>query len=179
MAYYFPQSLESFAKISGVGVQKLTTFGQKFLAIIRQHTTSKNLSERTIPIKREQSNSSNSRLIKRANSTYSQTKELVNQKLSIAEIAGERGMVESTIISHLEKIIQTGKYLNLKHLQPPKEELTEITKTFEEIGSTSLTPIFKKLNQKYSYEKLRIVRLILQNRSNFKLYQTKHPQIAS
>lgn len=38
MAYYLPQSLENFAKISGVGAEKLAQFGETFLKVITKFT---------------------------------------------------------------------------------------------------------------------------------------------
>lgn len=35
MAYYFPQSMDSFSRISGVGAQKMASMGGRFIAVIR------------------------------------------------------------------------------------------------------------------------------------------------
>lgn len=43
MAFYLPQSLESFANISGVGKEKLAKFGKIFLTVISKHTRSRGL----------------------------------------------------------------------------------------------------------------------------------------
>ena len=46
MAYYFPQSGESFASINGVGAQKLAQFSDQFLAVICNHSHENGLVER-------------------------------------------------------------------------------------------------------------------------------------
>jgi ATP-dependent DNA helicase RecQ len=159
MAYYLPQNLESFEKISGVGSRKLAAFGEQFIQPIHEYAMDRKLSERAIPVRRERS----SKKINRAGSTYLQTKELLDQKLSIAEIARQRGMTENTIVGHLEKLLQAGEILEVDHLHPPTEELAEITEAFRATDGANLTPVFEKLKEKYNYDQLRIARLILQN----------------
>ena len=46
MAYYLPQSSESFLRISGVGEAKLAQFGDQFLSVIRSHASHHGLTER-------------------------------------------------------------------------------------------------------------------------------------
>ncbi|MCK5472090.1 DNA helicase RecQ, partial [Candidatus Gracilibacteria bacterium] len=157
MACYFPQSSESFKKISGVGAQKLAAFSEQFVNVIREYATAKNLSESFPPTRVER----HSQRTNRTGSTYSQTKDLLAQKLSIVEIARQRGMAEDTIASHLEKLAATGEQLELEHLRPPPKEFAEITAAFRETGEASLTLVFEKLKEKYSYDQLRMVRLFL------------------
>ena len=45
MAYYVPQSRESFLRISGVGETKLAQFGDRFLSVIRSHESESGLTE--------------------------------------------------------------------------------------------------------------------------------------
>ena len=125
--------------------------------VIREYATAKNLSESS-PATRVKRHSQKTN---RTSSTYSQTKDLLAQKLSIVEIARQRGMTEGTIASHLEKLATTEEQLELEHLRPPAKEFSEIAAAFRETGEASLTPIFEKLKEKYSYDQLRMVRLFL------------------
>ena len=52
MAYYLPQSNESFLQISGVGEAKLAQFGDQFLSVVRSHAGQRGLTEKPNP-KRE------------------------------------------------------------------------------------------------------------------------------
>ena len=54
MAYYFPQSGESFASINGVGAQKLAQFSDQFLAVICNHSHENGLVERNIPVESQE-----------------------------------------------------------------------------------------------------------------------------
>ncbi|MBU1032427.1 MAG: DNA helicase RecQ [Patescibacteria group bacterium] len=49
MSYYFPQSLESFAEISGVGATKLEQFGKAFIKTIKSHAEEHGLPEKSFP----------------------------------------------------------------------------------------------------------------------------------
>ena len=51
MAGYFPQSRESFARISGVGDTKLEQFGEAFLSVIVTHALLYKLPEGNVPAK--------------------------------------------------------------------------------------------------------------------------------
>ncbi|MBU4210809.1 DNA helicase RecQ [Patescibacteria group bacterium] len=46
MAYFLPQDLDGFLRISGVGAEKLKKFGEKFLKIIKRYSEKHGLSER-------------------------------------------------------------------------------------------------------------------------------------
>jgi superfamily II DNA helicase RecQ len=52
MAFYLPQSEESFSKISGVGNEKLRRYGKIFTEAIKEHAEENHLSEKEIPAKR-------------------------------------------------------------------------------------------------------------------------------
>ncbi|MGL5831475.1 MAG: HRDC domain-containing protein, partial [Candidatus Altimarinota bacterium] len=49
MCHYFPRSLESFQKITGVGATKLEQYGEDFLGVIESYVHEKGLEEKIIP----------------------------------------------------------------------------------------------------------------------------------
>jgi hypothetical protein len=93
--------------------------------------------------------------------TYFETKELVKKKLLIKEIANRRGMVESTIFGHLEKLLAQGEKLDLEYMRPEKKQFNEIKKAFEASEGMSLSPVREILGDSFSYDELRVVRLFL------------------
>jgi ATP-dependent DNA helicase RecQ len=52
MAFYLPQSEESFSRISGVGNEKLKQYGKIFTEAIKSYARVNNLNEKDIPLKR-------------------------------------------------------------------------------------------------------------------------------
>jgi type I restriction-modification system DNA methylase subunit len=90
---------------------------------------------------------------------------MIKQGKSLNQICSERGLVESTIIGHLEKFVIEGK-ITAKELLPLvegslKKALPEIHRTFRQMNTTSLSPVYEYLNGKYSYRDLKIARIVL------------------
>ena len=98
-------------------------------------------------------------------STYEQSLQLYKEGKSIAEIGLTRNLTEGTIISHLERLKGEEK-LPRKDLQRrviPKriaQELPKIQAAFDELGDEKLSPVFYKFGGKYSYNELRLARLV-------------------
>ncbi|OIO48228.1 MAG: AAA family ATPase [Parcubacteria group bacterium CG1_02_40_25] len=98
--------------------------------------------------------------------TYSATLAMWNEGKNIAQIAKARELKESTIISHIEKLAknkQIGRG-DLSRLLTPTlaNNLSEIHALFCEVGLERLSPVFEELAGKYSYDELRIARMMYQ-----------------
>lgn len=157
MAYYVPQSRDSLARISGVGASKLEQLGDTFLAAIVDYASSHDLKERFIPAqKRKKSDRS-----KRLGTTYSQTRQFLQQGMSIEEIARKRGLSKSTIAGHLNRLVREGEKLDLRPLLPPKERFDSIRTALDRTGGEYLSPAKEVLGDEYSYDEIRIVWLYL------------------
>ena len=157
MAYYFPQSIESFASINGVGSEKLARFGGEFLAVIRRHARENGLEERPIPARRVR----RERVTQRRDSTYEETRSLFLQKLPISEIAQRRGLAEGTIMGHLEHLVEDGDNLDIGYLMPPAERITKIRAAFQSSPALHLSHVRDLLGEGYSYSEIRLVRIFL------------------
>ena len=93
--------------------------------------------------------------------THEKTRELINEGLTLSEIATKRGMTEGTIIAHLEKLKELKAEVNLKPFKPKAKDLKKIKEAFQATGDTKLTPVHKKLGGAYSFEDIRLARLFL------------------
>ena len=149
---------ESFAKISGVGQEKLKQYGQLFTEVIKTYAQDNHLVEKEIPVKR----SARPRRVTRLGSTYQETKKLALKKISIATMASLRGVSANRILYHIEKLISCGEEINLDYLRPSAEKLKKIKDAFQESGGTALAPVRALLGEQYSYEELRIARLFIE-----------------
>ncbi|MFQ5722199.1 MAG: helix-turn-helix domain-containing protein [Candidatus Aminicenantales bacterium] len=98
---------------------------------------------------------------KKSISTYEETKILVEQKLSIKEIAQIRGLGQDTIIAHLEKLKEQRKGIDLEYLRPTKQSLEKIRTAFEQTGDCKLSPVKEILGEDFSYQEIRLARLFL------------------
>lgn len=101
--------------------------------------------------------------------TQKKTLAFLNDGLSILEIATERGLSENTIIGHLEKLKTDGEHLNLESLKPATEIFVPISNVLEalaidtvhldEAGRVKLGVAHERLEGKFSYDEIRLVRL--------------------
>ena len=159
MATYFPQSLESFSRISGVGKAKLARFGERFLSVVQDYAHRNGLAERNIPLRGRRR-----RQVQRLGPTYEETRTLFSQGLSLEEIAERRQLSGHTIIGHLERLVQAGEALDFKHVMPPPERLRRIEAAFDRSGDLKVVPVKELLGDDFSYEEIRTVRIGLGQR---------------
>jgi GTPase SAR1 family protein/DNA-binding CsgD family transcriptional regulator len=96
-----------------------------------------------------------------------ETKNMLEQGMGLKEIINIRGLKQSTILDHIEKLLVKYPDLNIKHL---KEELTAnkfkkawmcFKENYGENREFLLAPIKNKLGDSFTYEELRIVRLFV------------------
>ena len=157
MAYWCPQSLDSFSRIPGVGSVKLADFGEVFVEAVRDYSREHGLVERsnpTRPIERARPSPT-------ASSTQRQTKRLLLDRMSIDEIAARRGFTVNTILGHVEHLVDVGEEIDVGYLLPPAHRLAKIQAAFESAGSDKLTPVKESLGPGYSYQEIRLVRICL------------------
>ena len=157
MAHYMPQSRQSLLRISGVGARKLEDLGDAFLSVIVEHARSNNLEEKAVPVRRKKGSSR----VKEAGSTYDQTKQLLQQGMTVEEVAEQRGLAKSTIAGHIERLIRAGEQLDLSSYLPPEERYDAIRAAFVETGGTLLSSVKAILGDDYSYDEIQIVGLYL------------------
>jgi hypothetical protein len=96
--------------------------------------------------------------------THEETKKLLEQELDIMEIATRRGVTAGTVMDHIEKLIEDeliDPLFDLEHLKPKDEVLKVISQAFKQTGETKLTPVFKHLKGKFTYDDLRVARFFI------------------
>jgi hypothetical protein len=99
--------------------------------------------------------------------TTSETARLLAQGMDIAEIAKERGIKEGTVLDHLEKLKKSDKNISFNHLKKSipsarlKKIITALRKGGMEDGVYRLTPAKVILGNEYSFEEIRLARLLM------------------
>ena len=165
MARTVPLTLEDFARLPGVGEVKLGQYGNDFILFLRAYAHANGLPPVTYdalvrseptdePAKRQ-------RPARRLGRSNEATMELLTKGLSISEIAERRGLAETTIVGHLERMSDQGTPLDLSHMLPAPERLAEIEQAFRTCGSDFLKPVRELLGPDFSYEEIRLARLQL------------------
>ena len=95
----------------------------------------------------------------RRRTTEDATNELLAQGMSVSQIAQQRGLAETTVIGHLERLAQRGVELNLAPLLPDNDRLDEIREAFGVCGSASLKSVWEFLGSRFTYDELRLARI--------------------
>ena len=156
MSAYYPQSLESVLKMSGVGQAKLRRYGEIFLGEIKNYCSEKDIEEKEKGSYREKSDK---------NRRYMIVGEMYNAGESIESLSERYHVQASTIVNHLARFAAAGNPLkNGNGLQSqtslPVQTQEKIIAAFEALGTDFLKPVFEKLDGEISYEELKIMRLI-------------------
>ncbi len=97
--------------------------------------------------------------------TFEETFALLQEGKSLEEIKVERGLTVGTIISHLEKLKEAGQITDeeIRAVAPERilSNLDEIAAAFEKANSVALTPAWKRLKGKYTFDELKLARLLV------------------
>ena len=134
---------------------KLEQYGPEFLKVIRNYVKANNLPDRTTIAPTGQQPK------RRQGTTYDATRDLLSKRLSVSQIAQQRGLSETTIIRHLELMASQGVTLDMEYLLPSPERLQSIEDAFNVCGSAFLRPAWEFLGTEFTYDELRLARIHL------------------
>ena len=110
--------------------------------------------------------------------TVLETKALLDESLTIAEIAQARNLAQSTVMGHIEKIAEHFPRANKAHLRPDDEWLHPIDKAYQKIakrddkrdkdndGKIKIRAIVEELRNVYSYNDVKLALLFLKPHGN-------------
>ncbi len=110
--------------------------------------------------------------------TVLETKALLDESLTIAEIAQARNLAQSTVMGHVEKIAEHFPRANIAHLRPEDEWLQPIDKAYQKIakrddkrdkdndGKIKIRAIVEELRNAYSYNDVKLALLFLKPHGN-------------
>ena len=149
---YMPTTKEELKKISGFGKIRVAKYGEEILDIIANYRKENNIKkpfeidfdEVEKPAKKE----------KKIN-TKNISLNLFKEGKTLAEIAKERGLTINTIFGHLVHFIPTKK-IQISDLMDV-EKFEELQKLVQNTTFDSLSDLKAKLDDKYTYNELRIV----------------------
>jgi ATP-dependent DNA helicase RecQ len=144
MANEKPKTNLEFLAIQGVGEQKLATYGEDFMSVIRNFNRSTTQESSTTEI------------------TYS----LLKNGLSIEEISIKRNLSETTIYSHLSQLLNEGKEISIFDFVTnfEVEKIKELSLKIDPVNQ--LKPYFEALNGEIEYGKIRLCLTYLQVSEN-------------
>ena len=102
--------------------------------------------------------------------TQRETLVLWNEGKTIAQISNVRKLKEGTILEHIEKLVERDEIQksDLSRLLTPtiSRALSNIHSAFDELDDSRLSPVFQKFNGTYTYEELRIARILIPSKQS-------------
>ena len=160
MARFLPGTHAELREITGFGEAKVSRYGDAFLDIILEYTDEHGLvslmTERNHGKKKTERNKPvESKASKTRGETVLESLRLFREGLPIEDIAKTRKLAVSTVESHFEKLIVSGK-LGIDELLEPARR-SQIEQAIKELDGGSLTAVRQKLGDGFSYGEIRFV----------------------
>ena len=140
-----PMSVKELKSLSKIGATRLQRFGADILNIVLEHQG----------FKKQEFDDAESKEELELGSSVQRTKELIEEGLSIGEIAEKRNMAQSTIEQHVAELVLKG-YADAKDFMS-EEHYDNIVEYFTETQDSSLGAARDVLGEDYSWGELRIV----------------------
>ncbi|WP_020527609.1 DNA helicase RecQ [Flexithrix dorotheae] len=135
MCEKLPNSMHEFLGVTGVGEHKASQYGEAFLKVITKYNPTP----------------------KQKGDTYKITLSMYQDGKSVEEIAIERGVQPTTIYSHLAKLIEDGKMIDIHELVSV-DEIKKMEIATEELGFLdALKPYFDYHSGELEYGKIRVI----------------------
>ncbi|MFA4955326.1 MAG: RecQ family ATP-dependent DNA helicase [Patescibacteria group bacterium] len=159
MARRFPQSHASLLGIFGVGAEKSSKYGARFLQTICAYAQENNLKENSAPPETRKT----VRAVRVVSDTVKESARLCNEGKKLENIALIRRLSVGTILQHLETAVSRGLKLSTEHIHFPSDRFETIARAVEKSPDGFLTPIKNSLGDDFGYDEIRLVRLLLKN----------------
>ena len=153
MTYKYPETIDEFKNINGVGEGKVKKFGSQFIELIKKHIQENNIKKLDEIVLRTSGSKSSKKLSLIQN---------VDKKIPLDEISESRGIEFNVLLAELESIVFSGTKLNIDYYvddildQDQQEELHEY---FLESESENISDALKEFEGEYDEEELRIFRV--------------------
>lgn len=145
MCEVLPVTAGQLRAITDIGKVRLKKYGPEILAVIKEYCKLNKIEPQ------EKSN-----VVPKKSGTQQASYELFKSGKSIAEIAAERDLTTSTIEGHLTTFLALGK-IEITELMP-EEKYMELKNLMETIPHEGFSDLKSKIDEKFSYGDLRMVR---------------------
>lgn len=150
MAREYPTSAEAFSRISGVGERKLNELGPAFMDAISNHVAANGKATFDTP-------AAPAPVRKPLGDSEYETLRRFRAGESVAQIARDREIKETTALGHLSAAAEAGESIPLERFLSPDNE-REVGAAFGRLGWANLTGVHESLGGRYDFGVLRIFR---------------------
>ena len=153
MTYKYPETIDEFKNINGVGEGKVNKFGSQFTELIKKHIQENDITKSDDIVLRTSGSKSSKKLSLIQN---------VDKKIPLDEISESRGIEFNVLLSELESIVFSGTKLNIDYYVDDildEDQQEELHEYFLESESEDISDALKEFDGEYDEEELRIFRV--------------------
>ena len=153
MTYKYPETIDEFKNINGVGEGKVNKFGSQFIELIKKHIQENNIKKSDEIVLRTSGSKSSKKLSLIQN---------VDKKIPLDEISDSRGVEFNVLLAELESIVFSGTKLNIDYYVDDifdEDQQEELHEYFMSSESEDISDALKEFNGEYDEEELRIFRV--------------------
>ncbi len=153
MTYKYPETIDEFKNINGVGEGKVKKFGSQFIELIKKHIQENNITKSDEIVLRTSGSKSSKKLSLIQN---------VDKKIPLDEISESRGIEFNVLLSELESIVFSGTKLNIDYYVDDildEDQQQELHEYFLESESENISDALTEFDGEYDEEELRIFRV--------------------
>lgn len=173
MSLRMPINKEQLLDISGVGEKKIDKYGDEFINKVKEYIEN-NLLEVNFEFLNAKSKTMNSKTTKRIGDkkkSFEITIEELKEGRSFIDIAKDRDITVSTVMSHIYKFLSDGGKVNFEINFTnlfTKEDEEEVIRAIKKIGYNKLKPIKEEVRDDISYDTIKyiILKYTLENDVN-------------
>ena len=153
MTFKYPETIDEFKNINGVGEGKVNKFGSQFTELIKKHIQENDITKSDEIVLRTSGLKSSNKLSLIQN---------VDKKIPLDEISVSRGIEFNVLLSELESIVFSGTKLNIDYYVDDildEDQQEELHEYFLESESEDISDALKEFDGEYDEEELRIFRV--------------------
>jgi ATP-dependent DNA helicase RecQ len=160
MARFRPATEAELRPLYGIGEAKLRDFGTRFLHVIRQHVENSGESGPPRPtLFDEEREVTEPKITPRKEAIF----RLFREGLTIEEIMDRETLKRTTVMRHLESFIRFERPRSIEQWVD-RELYQRITEAARVVGAARLKPVYLALEEKVSYDEIRLVLAHMQTR---------------
>lgn len=173
MSLRMPINKEQLLDISGVGEKKIDKYGDEFINMVKGYIENNSLEVKFefLNAKNKTTNSKTSKKVSDKKKSFEITIEELKEGRSFIDIAKDRDITVSTVMSHIYKYLSDGGKIdfeiNFTNLFT-KEDEEEVIRAINKVGYNKLKPIKEEVRDDISYDTIKyiILKYTLDNNIN-------------
>ena len=167
LAYFYPINKDGFLLIKGIGENKFNLYGEKFISIINSYIKSENISNEILNTREQelkkyiQPEKPKINVKERTETRKARVKELIEQKMSIEDMANDLDLTSNTIVNYIGRLLTDDSSLDVKYLKESVNGYNDIVNAFKKYGTEKIGPIYVEFSGNVEYADIILVKVLM------------------